>query len=169
MSREPGAVEGDEGSDVGSVTGVGEMVVDSVGAGGDVGGGRTVEDDEYLMVTLRSRVPSARVEAVAVCQNCLTRESWIVGLFFFKNPLSYAYVVQEAIKSRFGGNDESKKMQKYILKQQFKCFSVSNSQRLHKGYDRFQSLLSQLEIHGAGVSTEDANQKFLRSLPSARS
>ncbi|GJZ24195.1 ribonuclease H-like domain-containing protein [Tanacetum coccineum] len=49
----------------------------------------------------------------------------------------------EAIKTRFGGNDESKKMQK------------------------FQSLLSQLEIHGAGVSTEDANQKFLRSLPSA--
>ncbi|GJT97632.1 hypothetical protein Tco_1093150, partial [Tanacetum coccineum] len=38
-------------------------------------------------------------------------------------------------------------------------------QRLHKGYDRFQSLLSQLEIHGAGVSTKDANKKFLRSLP----
>ncbi|GJQ93753.1 ribonuclease H-like domain-containing protein [Tanacetum coccineum] len=70
-------------------------------------------------------------------------------------------------KSRFGGNDESKKMQKYILKQQFEGFSVSNSEGLHKGYDRFQSLLSQLEIHGAGVSTEDANQKFLRSLPSA--
>ncbi|GJR44397.1 ribonuclease H-like domain-containing protein [Tanacetum coccineum] len=52
-----------------------------------------------------------------------------------------------AIKSRFGGNDESKKMQKYILKQQFEGFT--------------------LEIHGAGVSTEDANQKFLRSLPSA--
>ncbi|GJW76194.1 hypothetical protein Tco_0137876 [Tanacetum coccineum] len=32
---------------------------------------------------------------------------------------------------------------------------------------KFQSLLSQLEIHGARVSTEDANQKFLRSLPSA--
>ncbi|GJZ07730.1 hypothetical protein Tco_0542013 [Tanacetum coccineum] len=60
----------------------------------------------------------------------------------------------EAIKSRFGGNDESKKMQKYILKQQFEGFSVSNSEGLHKGYDRFQSLLSQLEIHGAGVSTE---------------
>nr|GFD29940.1 xylulose kinase-1 [Tanacetum cinerariifolium] len=26
----------------------------------------------------------------------------------------------EAIKSKFGGNDESKKMQKYFLKQQFK-------------------------------------------------
>ncbi|GKA67525.1 ribonuclease H-like domain-containing protein [Tanacetum coccineum] len=49
----------------------------------------------------------------------------------------------DAIKSRFGGNDESKKMQK------------------------FQSLPRQLEIHGAGVSTEDANQKFLRSLPFA--
>ncbi|GJX12814.1 putative ribonuclease H-like domain-containing protein [Tanacetum coccineum] len=43
----------------------------------------------------------------------------------------------------------------------------SRFEGLHKGYDRFQSLLSQLEIHGAGVSTEDANQKFLRSLPSA--
>ncbi|GJW62257.1 ribonuclease H-like domain-containing protein [Tanacetum coccineum] len=72
----------------------------------------------------------------------------------------------DAIKSRFGGNDESKKMQKYILKQLFEGFSVSNIEGLHKGYDRFQSLLSQLEIHGSGVSTEDANKKFLRSLPS---
>nr|GEZ73657.1 hypothetical protein [Tanacetum cinerariifolium] len=36
---------------------------------------------------------------------------------------------------------------------------------LHKRHDRFQTLLSQLKIHGAGVSHEDANQKFLRSLP----
>ncbi|GJZ03242.1 hypothetical protein Tco_0521203 [Tanacetum coccineum] len=64
--------------------------------------------------------------------------------------------IWEAIKSRFGGNDESKKMHKYILKQQFEGFSVSNSEGLHKGYDRFQSLLSQLEIHGACVSTEDS-------------
>ncbi|GJW20222.1 synaptobrevin, longin-like domain protein [Tanacetum coccineum] len=42
--------------------------------------------------------------------------------------------------------------------------------KFHKMTDAkamFQSLLSQLKIHGAGVSTEDANQKFLRSLPSA--
>ncbi|GKA90729.1 hypothetical protein Tco_0812599, partial [Tanacetum coccineum] len=45
----------------------------------------------------------------------------------------------EAIKSRFGGNDESKKMQKYILKQQFEGFSVSNSEGLHKGYDSSES------------------------------
>ncbi|GJS46722.1 hypothetical protein Tco_0596843 [Tanacetum coccineum] len=42
----------------------------------------------------------------------------------------------EPIKSRFSGNDESKKMQKYILKQQFKSFSVFNSKGLHTGYDR---------------------------------
>nr|GEW08065.1 hypothetical protein [Tanacetum cinerariifolium] len=72
-----------------------------------------------------------------------------------------------AIKTRFGGNAESKKMQKNILKQQFKNFSVSNSEGLDRGYDRFQRLLNLLEIHGAGVSIEDVNQKFLRSLPSA--
>nr|GFC88081.1 hypothetical protein [Tanacetum cinerariifolium] len=38
---------------------------------------------------------------------------------------------------------------------------------LDKGYDIFQRLLSLLEIHKASVSTEDANKKFLRSLPSA--
>nr|GEU56242.1 ribonuclease H-like domain-containing protein [Tanacetum cinerariifolium] len=67
----------------------------------------------------------------------------------------------ETIKSRFGCNDESKKMQKYLLKQQFEGFSMSTLEGLHKGYDRFQTLLSQLEIYGAGVSHEDANQKFL--------
>ncbi|GKF63257.1 hypothetical protein Tco_0186705, partial [Tanacetum coccineum] len=41
----------------------------------------------------------------------------------------------DAIKSRFDGNNESKKMQKYILKQQFEGFSVSNTEGLHKGYD----------------------------------
>nr|GEU40062.1 hypothetical protein [Tanacetum cinerariifolium] len=35
-------------------------------------------------------------------------------------------------KSRFGGNDESKKMQKYLLMQQFEGFSVSSSEGLHK-------------------------------------
>ncbi|GKD54657.1 hypothetical protein Tco_1288044, partial [Tanacetum coccineum] len=39
----------------------------------------------------------------------------------------------ESIRSRFRGNDELKKMQKYILKQQFEGFSVSNSEGLHKG------------------------------------
>nr|GEV89451.1 ribonuclease H-like domain-containing protein [Tanacetum cinerariifolium] len=71
--------------------------------------------------------------------------------------------MREAIKSRYNGNDESKKMQNYLLKQQFMGFFVSTSEGLHKGYDRFRTLLSQLEIYGAGVSHEDANQKFIRA------
>ncbi|GJU31937.1 ribonuclease H-like domain-containing protein [Tanacetum coccineum] len=72
-----------------------------------------------------------------------------------------------AIKSRFGGNVESKKMQKNVLKQQFENFFVSDTEGLDKAYDRFQNLISQLEVHGAAISNEDANQKFLRALPSS--
>ncbi|GKC88400.1 hypothetical protein Tco_1149049 [Tanacetum coccineum] len=75
--------------------------------------------------------------------------------------------IWEAIRTRFGGNANSKKMQKAVLKQQFEAFSISSSEGLEKGYDRFQQLLSQLEAHGAEVSNEDANHKFLRALPSA--
>nr|GFA89857.1 ribonuclease H-like domain-containing protein [Tanacetum cinerariifolium] len=59
------------------------------------------------------------------------------------HKMADAKEMREAIKSRFGGNDESKKMQKYLLKQQFE------------------------EIHDSGVSHKDANQKFLRSIPSS--
>ncbi|GJR70348.1 putative ribonuclease H-like domain-containing protein [Tanacetum coccineum] len=72
-----------------------------------------------------------------------------------------------AIKSRFGGNVESKKMQKTILKQQFENFYVSDTEGVDKAYDRFQKLISLLEVHGAVVPNEDANQKFLRALPSS--
>ncbi|GJT06923.1 putative ribonuclease H-like domain-containing protein [Tanacetum coccineum] len=75
--------------------------------------------------------------------------------------------IWEAIRTRFGGNANSKKMQKAVFKQQFEAFTISSSEGLEKGYDRFQQLLSQLEAHGAEVSTEDANHKFLRSLPLA--
>ncbi|GJT51684.1 hypothetical protein Tco_0977841 [Tanacetum coccineum] len=50
-------------------------------------------------------------------------------------------------------------MQKAVLKQQFEAFTISSSEGLEKGYDRFQQLLSQLKAHGAEVSTEDANHK----------
>ncbi|GKC13095.1 ribonuclease H-like domain-containing protein [Tanacetum coccineum] len=38
---------------------------------------------------------------------------------------------------------------------------------LDKAYDRFQKLINLLEVHDAVVSNEDANQKFLRALPSS--
>ncbi|GKD16238.1 ribonuclease H-like domain-containing protein [Tanacetum coccineum] len=73
----------------------------------------------------------------------------------------------EAIKNRFGGNKESKKIQKTILKQNYENFAASSQEGLGKTYNRFQNLISQLEIHGEVISQEDANLKFLRSLPSA--
>ncbi|GKD20895.1 ribonuclease H-like domain-containing protein [Tanacetum coccineum] len=73
----------------------------------------------------------------------------------------------EAIKNRFGGNKESKKMQKTILKQNYENFAASSQEGQNKTYDRFQKLISQLEIHGEVISQEDANMKLVRSLPSA--
>ncbi|GJT68992.1 hypothetical protein Tco_1028278 [Tanacetum coccineum] len=78
-----------------------------------------------------------------------------------------AQTLWEAIKTRFGGNKESKKMQKTILKQQYENFAASRSEGLDKTYDRFQKLISQLEIHGEVIPKEDSNLKLLRSLPPA--
>ncbi|GJT01471.1 hypothetical protein Tco_0822640 [Tanacetum coccineum] len=63
-----------------------------------------------------------------------------------------AKTLWEAIKSRFGGNKESKKMQKTILKQQYKNFATSRSEGLDKIYDRFQKLISQLEMQDNVIS-----------------
>ncbi|GJW38280.1 ribonuclease H-like domain-containing protein [Tanacetum coccineum] len=41
----------------------------------------------------------------------------------------------EAIRTRFGGNANSKKMLKAVFKQQFEAFKISNSEGLEKGYD----------------------------------
>ncbi|GKB12884.1 zf-CCHC domain-containing protein, partial [Tanacetum coccineum] len=64
----------------------------------------------------------------------------------------------------FCGNEESKKMQKNILKHHLQTFNCINL-KSDKAYKKFQKLISQLEVHGAPISKEDINQKFLRSLP----
>ncbi|GKA17870.1 hypothetical protein Tco_0697707 [Tanacetum coccineum] len=56
-------------------------------------------------------------------------------------------------------------MQKNVLKHQFENFTTASNESPYKAYDRFQKLISQLEVHGAPISKEDINQKFLRSLP----
>ncbi|GJY28758.1 hypothetical protein Tco_0404525 [Tanacetum coccineum] len=68
-----------------------------------------------------------------------------------------------AIKARFRGNKESKKMQKNLLKQQFETFVVGAREELDSAYDRFQNIISMLELYDAKVSCEDANLKFLRT------
>ncbi|GJT05062.1 hypothetical protein Tco_0839524 [Tanacetum coccineum] len=66
-----------------------------------------------------------------------------------------AKTLWDAIKSRFGGNVESKKMQKNVLKQQFKNFSISDTEGLDKAYDRFQKLISLLEVHALIMRNKD--------------
>nr|GEV33108.1 retrovirus-related Pol polyprotein from transposon TNT 1-94 [Tanacetum cinerariifolium] len=51
-----------------------------------------------------------------------------------------------AIKSRFGGNVESKKKQKTVLKQQFENLSVSDIESLDKAYDRNKEGIDELDI-----------------------
>nr|GEU64504.1 xylulose kinase-1 [Tanacetum cinerariifolium] len=70
-----------------------------------------------------------------------------------------------AVKARFSGNEESKKMRKTMLKQVFSEFSVSEEEGLHKGYDRLQKILSQLNQIQAKPYNDDVNMKFLRALP----
>nr|GEX47235.1 hypothetical protein [Tanacetum cinerariifolium] len=70
-----------------------------------------------------------------------------------------------AVKARFGVNEESKKIRKTMLKQPFSEFIVSEEGGLHKGYDRFQKILSQLNQMQANPDNDDVNIKFLRALP----
>ncbi|GKA09483.1 hypothetical protein Tco_0688814, partial [Tanacetum coccineum] len=75
--------------------------------------------------------------------------------------------IWNAVKARFGGNAESKKMRKSMLKQEFLEFRISEAEGLHKGYDRMQKILSQLNQLKAKPEDEDINLKFLRALPSS--
>nr|GEV12204.1 hypothetical protein [Tanacetum cinerariifolium] len=68
-----------------------------------------------------------------------------------------AKTLMEAIEKRFGGNKETKKVQKTLLKQQYKKFTGSSSKSLDQTHDRMQKLISQLEILRESLSQEDIN------------
>nr|GFC61162.1 ribonuclease H-like domain-containing protein [Tanacetum cinerariifolium] len=63
-----------------------------------------------------------------------------------------AKTLMEAIEKRFGGNTETKKFQKTLLKQQFKNFSGFISEGLDQIHDMLQKLVSHLELHGVSLS-----------------
>ncbi|GJV24457.1 hypothetical protein Tco_1377152 [Tanacetum coccineum] len=70
------------------------------------------------------------------------------------NTYKCANTLMEAIEKRFGGNKESKKTQKTLLKQQYENFNGSSSEGLDQTYDRLPKLISQLEI----LDNEDLQQ-----------
>ncbi|GJZ17521.1 ribonuclease H-like domain-containing protein [Tanacetum coccineum] len=77
-----------------------------------------------------------------------------------------AKFLMEAIEKRYGGNKESKKVQRTLLKQQYENFAALSSESLDQTFDRIQKLIRQLEIQGEVINQEDMNLKLLRSLPS---
>ncbi|GJR52007.1 hypothetical protein Tco_1402528 [Tanacetum coccineum] len=70
-----------------------------------------------------------------------------------------------AIKTRFGGNEATKKTQKTLLKQQYENFSASSAESLDSIFNRLQKIVSRLAILGVVIAQEDLNSKFLSSLP----
>nr|GEU92534.1 putative ribonuclease H-like domain-containing protein [Tanacetum cinerariifolium] len=82
------------------------------------------------------------------------------------NSYKDAKTLIEAIEKRFGGNTETKKVQKTLLKKQYENFTGSSTESLDQIHDRLQKLISQLEILRVSLSQKDINLKFLRSLPS---
>nr|GEV08101.1 ribonuclease H-like domain-containing protein [Tanacetum cinerariifolium] len=57
-----------------------------------------------------------------------------------------AKLLMESIKKWYGGNKESKKVRRTLLKQQYENFAASSSESLDQTFDRLQKLISQLEI-----------------------
>ncbi|GKD10526.1 ribonuclease H-like domain-containing protein [Tanacetum coccineum] len=77
-----------------------------------------------------------------------------------------AKLLMKAIEKRYGENNESKKVQRTLLKQQHENFIGSSLETMDQTFDRLQKLISQLEIQGEVITQEDMNIKLLRSLPS---
>ncbi|GKA68430.1 ribonuclease H-like domain-containing protein, partial [Tanacetum coccineum] len=77
-----------------------------------------------------------------------------------------AKLLMEVIEKKYGGNKESKKVQRILLKQQYENFAGSSSETIDQTFDILQKLISQLEIQGEVISQEDMNLKLLKSLPS---
>nr|GEV07933.1 retrovirus-related Pol polyprotein from transposon TNT 1-94 [Tanacetum cinerariifolium] len=72
----------------------------------------------------------------------------------------------DAITTRFGGDDATRKTQKTLLKQMYENFSAQSTESLNSIFNRLQKIVSQLAVLGEIFSQEDLNLKFLRVLPS---
>nr|GEX34453.1 hypothetical protein [Tanacetum cinerariifolium]GEX44067.1 hypothetical protein [Tanacetum cinerariifolium] len=62
------------------------------------------------------------------------------------NSYKDAKLLMKAIEKRYGGNKESKKVQRTLLKLQYENFAASTSETLDQTFDRLQKLISQLEL-----------------------
>nr|GEY31297.1 ribonuclease H-like domain-containing protein [Tanacetum cinerariifolium] len=80
------------------------------------------------------------------------------------NSYKDAKTLMEAIEKRFGGNTETKKVQKTLLKQQFENFSGSNSEGLDQIHDRLQKLTHTLIWRNKTVLEDKSLDDLFNSL-----
>nr|GEU56993.1 ribonuclease H-like domain-containing protein [Tanacetum cinerariifolium] len=81
------------------------------------------------------------------------------------NQYKDAKTLFAAIETRFGGNEDTKKTQKTLLKQLYENFSATSTKSLDFIFNRLQKIIRQLAVLGVFISQEDLNLKFLISLP----
>nr|GFA59739.1 xylulose kinase-1 [Tanacetum cinerariifolium] len=63
--------------------------------------------------------------------------------------------IWSAIKARFGGNAESTRMRRSLLKHQFKEYKASENEGLDGGYDKMQKILSKMNTLKIKPDQED--------------
>ena len=121
----------------------------------------TIETSDTLKSTSSAYAKRCNDKALNVLLSAIPDRHWLSF-----HDAKDAKSLWTALKTKFKGNAASKKMQRNLLKQQFKTFTIGSREELDTAYDRFQNLLSMLELYDAAATKEDANLKFLRSLPS---
>nr|GEV66738.1 putative ribonuclease H-like domain-containing protein [Tanacetum cinerariifolium] len=111
--------------------------------------------EEHIVVQRESKARTTLLQSIL--------DDHVVDFYYMDD----ARDIWNAVKARFGGNAESKKTRKSMLKQEFSEFRFHEEEGLHKGYDRMQKILSHLNQLKAKQDAEDINLKFLRALPSS--
>ncbi|GJS20107.1 hypothetical protein Tco_0448739 [Tanacetum coccineum] len=112
-----------------------------------------VSADEYLVLQRESKARSTLISALLDEQ---------MSDF---NHMIDAKDIWDAIKAKFGSNEESRKLQKTMLKQAFAKFKMTLEEGLDKCYERMQKMLTQMNSLRIKPEQEEVNMCFLRALP----
>ncbi|GJZ28082.1 hypothetical protein Tco_0572729 [Tanacetum coccineum] len=107
-------------------------------------------------------VPPTTIEQKLARKNGLKERGTLLMALPNEHKLKFktykdAKTLMEVTEKRFGGNKESKKVQKTLLKQQYENFNGNNSEGLDPNYNRLQKLHNEIVKTAHGVSA--ANSK----------
>nr|GEY61953.1 ribonuclease H-like domain-containing protein [Tanacetum cinerariifolium] len=78
------------------------------------------------------------------------------------NSYKNAKSLMESIKKMFGGNKESKKVRKTLLKQQYENFNGNSSEGLDQIYDRLQKLIKEMDLKWQMAMLTMKARRFLK-------